>query len=52
MVMYAKISAATTGSQARIVFNVAKRIVEKVAPLRQQFMMESFANAMVNRPGF
>ena len=41
------ISAATTGSQARIVFNVAKRIVEKVAALRQQFMLESFANAMV-----
>ena len=29
------ISAATTGSQARIVFNVAKRIVEKLADLRE-----------------
>lgn len=40
------ISAATTGSQARIVFNVAKRIVEKVADLREHFMLEPFANAI------
>ncbi|NML61818.1 terminase large subunit [Massilia sp. RP-1-19] len=40
------ISAATTGSQARIVFNVAKRIVEKVGDLREQFTLEPFANAI------
>lgn len=40
------ISAATTGSQARIVFNVAKRIVEKVADLREAFTLEPFANAI------
>jgi len=40
------ISAATTGSQARIVFNVAKRIVEKLADLREHFMLEAFANAI------
>lgn len=40
------ISAATTGSQARIVFNVAKRMVEKVADLREAFTLEPFANAI------
>lgn len=40
------ISAATTGSQARIVFNVAKRIVEKVGELREAFLLEPFANAI------
>jgi phage terminase large subunit-like protein len=40
------ISAATTGSQARIVFNVAKRIVEKTADLREAFTLEPFANAI------
>jgi phage terminase large subunit-like protein len=40
------ISAATTGSQARIVFNVAKRIVEKVSDLREAFTLEPFANAI------
>jgi phage terminase large subunit-like protein len=40
------ISAATTGSQARIVFNVAKRIVEKLGDLREHFMLEPFANAI------
>jgi phage terminase large subunit-like protein len=40
------ISAATTGSQARIVFNVAKRIVEKLADLREAFTLEPFANAI------
>lgn len=40
------ISAATTGSQARIVFNVAKRIVEKISALREEFTLEPFANAI------
>lgn len=40
------ISAATTGSQARIVFNVAKRMVEKTADLREAFTLEPFANAI------
>ena len=40
------ISAATTGSQARIVFNVAKRIVEKTSELREAFTLEPFANAI------
>ena len=40
------VSAATTGQQARIIFNVAKRIVEKLASLRQHYMLESFSNAI------
>lgn len=40
------ISAATTGSQARIVFNVAKRMVEKLRDLREAFLLEPFANAI------
>jgi phage terminase large subunit-like protein len=40
------ISAATTGSQARIVFNAAKRIVELVEDLREAFTLEPFANAI------
>lgn len=42
------ISAATTGDQARIVFNVAKRMVEKTPDLREQFDVEVFANAIAN----
>lgn len=41
------ISAATTGSQARIIFNVAKRMVEKTSQLREAFMLEPLANAIV-----
>lgn len=41
------VSAATTGSQARIVFNVAKRIVEKTSDLREAFTLEAFANSIV-----
>ena len=41
------ISAATTGSQARIVWNVAKRMVEKTADLREAFGLEARANAIV-----
>ncbi|MES2219178.1 MAG: terminase TerL endonuclease subunit [Pseudomonadota bacterium] len=40
------VSAATTGSQARIVFNAAKRIVEKTPDLREAFTLEPFANAI------
>lgn len=40
------ISAATTGSQARIVFNAAKRMVEMTPDLREQFSLEPFANAI------
>jgi phage terminase large subunit-like protein len=40
------LSAATTGDQARIVFNVAKRMVEKDADLREAFLLEAFAHAI------
>lgn len=40
------ISAATTGDQARIIFNVAKRMVEKTEDLREAFTLEPFANAI------
>lgn len=40
------VSAATTGQQARIIFNVAKRIVEKLHDLREAFTLEPFANAI------
>lgn len=40
------ITAATTGQQARIVFNVAKRMVEATPDLRESFMLEAFANAV------
>lgn len=42
------ISAATTGSQARIVWNVAKRMVEKRPDLQESFDVEPFANS-INR---
>jgi phage terminase large subunit-like protein len=42
------ISAATTGSQARIVFKAAKRMVEMTPDLREQFSLEAFANAIAN----
>lgn len=42
------ISAATTGSQARIVWNMAKRMVEKRPELREVFDVETFANT-INR---
>lgn len=42
------ISAATTGSQARIVFNIAKRMVETTPDLREAFSLEVFANAIAN----
>lgn len=40
------ITAATTGDQARIVFNIAHRMVEKTADLREAFTLEPFANAI------
>jgi len=40
------ITAATTGSQARVIFNIAKRMVEATPDLRNAFMLEPFANAI------
>lgn len=40
------ISAATTGQQARIVWNIARRMVQKTQPLREAFTLEAFANAI------
>ncbi len=40
------ITAATTGDQARIVFGVAKRMVERTLDLREAFTLEAFANAI------
>lgn len=40
------VTAATTGAQARIVWNIAKRMVEKTSALREAFGMEVWANAI------
>jgi phage terminase large subunit-like protein len=40
------VSAATTGSQARIIWNVAKRMAEKKSALREAFGLECWANAI------
>jgi phage terminase large subunit-like protein len=40
------ISAATTGDQAAIVFNTAKRMVDKTAALREAFNLEPFMRAV------
>lgn len=40
------ISAATTGSQARIVFNIARKMVEATPDLRDQFALSPFANSI------
>jgi len=40
------ISAATTGSQARIIFNVAKRMTEKTPDLQEAFGLACWANAI------
>lgn len=40
------ITGATTGSQARIVFNVAKAMVQKTADLKDAFLLEPFANSI------
>ena len=42
------ISAATTGDQARIIFNIARRMVEQTQDLRAAFDLEVFANAITN----
>ena len=42
------ISAATTGSQARIVWSIAKRQVERVEELRAHFLLEPFANSIAS----
>lgn len=42
------ITAATTGDQARIIFNIAKKMVEKTPDLRDAFDLEVFANAITN----
>lgn len=42
------ISAATTGSQARIVFRIAKAMVHQTPDLREAFGVEPFANAIAN----
>lgn len=41
-------SAATTGTQARIVFNFAKKMVERTPDLREAFGLEPFANAIAS----
>lgn len=42
------ITGATTGQQARIVFKVAKTMVEKTSDLRAAFGLEPFANAIAS----
>lgn len=42
------ITGATTGQQARIVFKVAKTMVEKTSDLREMFGLEPFANAIAS----
>jgi phage terminase large subunit-like protein len=42
------ITAATTGDQARIIFNIARRMVEQTQDLREAFNLEVFASAIVN----
>jgi phage terminase large subunit-like protein len=41
------LSAATTGDQARIVFNIARRMVMQSSGLQQTFTLEAFAHAIV-----
>lgn len=40
------LSAATTGSQARVMWNLAKRMVEKTPGLRENFDVEAFSNSI------
>lgn len=42
------VSAATTGAQARIVFNIAKRMVEKTPALQAHFGVQVFANSIAS----
>lgn len=46
------ISAATTGSQARIIFGIAKRMVESSYWMRRRYGLAAFANAIVNERAF
>lgn len=41
------ISAATTGSQARIVWKIAKEMIDKTPALREAFDVETFANSVL-----
>ncbi len=41
------LSAATTGDQARIVWNIAQRMVQRDAEVRTEFGLEAFANSIV-----
>jgi phage terminase large subunit-like protein len=41
------LSAATTGDQARIVFNIAKRMVQQSPGLQSAFSLEAFTNSLV-----
>lgn len=40
------LSAATTGDQARIVWNIAQKMVERDSDLRETFTLEAFANSI------
>jgi phage terminase large subunit-like protein len=40
------VSAATTGDQARIVWGIAKRMVEKTPDLRENYAVQAFANSI------
>lgn len=42
------VSAATTGKQARIVFNIAKRMVERTDAMREALSLEPFAHSIVS----
>jgi phage terminase large subunit-like protein len=42
------ISAATTGQQSRIVFNIAKRMVERTEDMRDGLALEVFANSIAS----
>ena len=42
------ITAATTGDQARVIFNIAKRMVEQTPDLRDAFDLEVFAGAITS----
>lgn len=42
------ISAATTGSQARIIFNIAKAMVEKSPKVRKEYELDPYANSIAN----
>jgi phage terminase large subunit-like protein len=42
------VTGATTGSQARIVFNVAKRMVEKTPDIQEAFNLRAYANSIAS----